>query len=94
MIRPISLFLLIGLLVANHASAGMHQPKLIWLMFFLLVLPIIFIATVQVAKQAKAITLFATFAVLLSWFVAVYFFSWAILVQKLTQLALAPLRLA
>ena len=85
MIRPISLFLLIGLLVANHASAGMHQPKLIWLMFFLLILPIIFIATVQAAKQAKAITLFATFAVLLSWFVAVYFFSWAILVQKLTQ---------
>jgi len=85
MIRPISLFLLIGILVANHASAATHQLNIIWLMFFLLLVPIISIATVQVAKQAKVVQLFATCAVLLSWFAAVYFFSWAIFVQQLTQ---------
>jgi Zn-dependent protease with chaperone function len=85
MIRPISLFLLIGLFISNHDSAEVTYPKLLWLLLFLIIIPVISITVAQCVKQAKAISLFATIAILVSWLVVVYFFSWATLVQTISM---------
>jgi Zn-dependent protease with chaperone function len=85
MIRPISLFLLIGIIVANREATPAVHPNLFLLLLLLVIAPALSIVVARLAKKTNLFTLLATFAVLLSWIIAVYFLSWAALVRSVTQ---------
>ncbi len=85
MIRPISLFLLIGIFAGNRESNATLQPSLFWLFLLLIIIPLVSLVLVQSLKKLKAMLLFATVAMLVSWLVAVYYFSWSTSVQTFTQ---------
>jgi Zn-dependent protease with chaperone function len=85
MIRPVSLFLLLFLLVSKRSSEQDVQPNWYWLIFLLLIFPAISIGIAKVASKTKTTQLLATAAVLLSWGVAVYVFSWAVIVRGMLQ---------
>jgi STE24 endopeptidase len=85
MIRPVSLFLLLLLLVGNRDVVQDAQPNVDWLFLLLCVCPAITILIAKVASKTKSSQLLATVAILLSWGIAMYIFSWSSVVRGLLQ---------
>ncbi|MBC8201223.1 MAG: M48 family metalloprotease [Planctomycetes bacterium] len=85
MIRPISLFLLLLLIVGNREAAQNVQPNSYWLLFLLCVCPAVAVLIAIIASNTKTSQLLSTIVILISWCIAIYSFQWTSVVRNLTQ---------
>jgi Zn-dependent protease with chaperone function len=77
MVRPISLFLLVMLLVASRGTFSSASPNLIGLLLCLVLIPCLSIVGTRFSQKYKITPLLATFAILLSWSASIFLFYWA-----------------
>lgn len=77
MVRPISLFLLVMLLVTSGGTFSSESPNLLGLLLCLVVVPCLSIVGTRFSQRYKITPLLSTFAILLSWSASIFLYYWA-----------------
>ena len=82
MIRPISLFLLLMIVLAGRKTADGMQLSELGLLICLCIVPLCAIVAMRFEKYTKVVPLYATFILLLSLYLAIENFGWKFFLEK------------